>query len=118
MKRQRIRLHGSDFAALRELAKTASWLEIGGRAAGWQGQVVPRGFKTQREMNEQGLGRTHWIGMPDWAKGWGMNRAQIRATLEKAIAGKPLGSKQIRLIKSMLQEHGEIYGSRTEPCPF
>ena len=118
MKHQRIRLHGADFATLRAMAKQAYWHETGGKAAGWQGQITPKGFKSQAQMNEEGRGRTHWVGMPEWAQGFGMNKAQIRATLERAIAGKPLGAKQIRLVRSMLHEHAEMYGSCDTPCPF
>jgi len=48
------------------------------------------------------IGRTSWVGMPEWARGFGMNREEIRTAVEKAIAGKPLGSKQEQLIQTML----------------
>lgn len=114
--RRRVRLRGPDFATLRAMARTAVWAEIGGKAAGWTGQYNPLGAKSQRQMNEEGEGRTHWVGMPDFARGLGMSRAQIKATVEKAIAGKPLGEKQRRLITAMLAE----FDSATKPqdCPF
>ena len=112
--RQTFQIMVSDHAILRDMAKQAVWQEIGGRGAGWQGQTVPKGFKTQRELNEAGLGRTHWVGMPEWARGSGMNREQICAAVEKAIKGKRLGAKQLAILKAMLYELGD---SRYSPAP-
>ncbi len=111
--RIRMRILGADHAELRRMARAAVWAEIGGKGAGWQGQTNPHGFKSQREMNAEGAGRTNWVGMPEWARGLGMSRAQIFATVAKAIAGKPLGSKQRQLMAAMLAEIGG-----REDCPF
>lgn len=112
----RVRLKGADFAILRAMARTAVWAEQGGKGTGWRSQFNPKGYTDQRQMNEQGQGRTHWVGMPEWAQGFGMDRAAIKRTIEKAIAGKPLGEKQRRLISAMLAEFASA--SRPEDCPF
>jgi hypothetical protein len=100
----RVRLHGSDFRTLRQMAKAANWSERGGRAIREAGDYQTGG---------QVIGRTVWVGMPEWAQGFGWDSAMIKAIVEKAIAGKPLGEKQRRLIASMLHEIGG-----REPCPF
>lgn len=97
----------ADKKAMRAMAKTAVWAEVGGRAAGHAEQnerLAQRlGFtKSQRQINEEGNGRTHWVGMPEWAQGFGMNRDEITAAVEKAIAGERLGSKQRDLLQSMI----------------
>ena len=93
-----------DCAALRAMAKTAVWQEVGGRAAGasndWDAKRL--GLRDQRELNEEGIGRTHWVGMPEWAQGFGMNREEITAAVEKAINGERIGSKQRNLLQSMI----------------
>jgi hypothetical protein len=59
--------------------------------------------KSQRQMNEEGNGRTVWVGMPEWAKGFD----GIAETVEKAIAGGTLGRRQRLLLQVMLQEAAE-----------
>lgn len=100
----RVRLRGPDFATLRAMAKTAVWQERGGRAIREAGQYQTGGAV---------VGRTVWVGMPDWAEGFGWDAPRIKAIVEKAIAGKPLGQKQRRLIAAMLAEVGG-----REECPF
>ena len=89
---------------LRDLARTAGVIEYGGRGAGWQGQVLPRGVKSQREMNAAGVGRTVWV-MEKWSKGY--SRMRVTQIVEKAIEGKrKLGKRQAALIEAMLEELG------------
>jgi hypothetical protein len=85
------------------MADSAVWLERGGRGTGFAGQVNKHGFKTQEEMNDAGMGRTQWVGMPEWARGSGYNRAQIQAIVEKGLAGRYLGKRQ-RLLFNVMRE--------------
>ena len=71
--------------------------------AGYAGAVNPYGYKTQEELNQAGMGRTHWVGMPEWARGSGYDRAQIVAIVERGIAGKRLGKRQ-RLLFQVMRE--------------
>lgn len=98
----------ADAKMLRDMAQSATWVERGGMGTGYAGQVNPRGFKRQEEINESGAGRTHWLGMPEWARGFGMDRDAIKATVEKAIAGEHLGRKQALLVQSMLEVVAQI----------
>lgn len=80
---------------LRVMADCSGWLEVGGRAI-----REPSDYQTGGDV----VGRTVWFGKPDWARGFG-NVAQIRAIVEKAIAGKRKLCKQQRLlIEAMLYE--------------
>lgn len=122
--RHNLTIAAAEHDPLRHMASRAVWLEVGGRAAGWQGQITPRGFKTQRQLNEQGTGRTHWVGMPEWARGLAMNRAAIQNAVEKAIAGEWLGKRQTLCLRIMLAEirGNDLPASPEEhnasDCPF
>jgi len=93
-----------DFPILRDMAESATWAEVGGRAVGAMNDFEERalGVRTREEMNAEGQGRTRWIGMPQWARGFGMNRDAIRNAVERAIHGERLGKKQARLVQAML----------------
>jgi 2'-5' RNA ligase len=98
---------------LRKMAESAVWFEEGGKAAG--GQYIPGVTrKSQQELNEAGEGRTQWVGMPDWARGFGMNKADFQAAVEKAIAGQPLGKKQRQAVQAMMDEVKEYRAFKAE----
>lgn len=84
-----------DAELLRIMAANSGWSEIGGRAIReWSD------FQTGGDV----IGRTQWVGKPQWAKGFGTVK-QIGATVEKAIAGKrKLCKQQKLLIDAMLYE--------------
>src|ERR1051325_6343499 len=72
----------ADAKTLRDMAQSAVWLERGGRAIGARSAFEEsRGVKSREEMQS----RTQWLGMPEWARGFGMDRGAIGATVEKAI---------------------------------
>lgn len=80
---------------LRIMAANSGWSEIGGRAI-----REPSDFQTGGAV----IGRTVWVGKPEWARGFGNVKA-ITATVEKAIAGKRKLCKQQRLLlDAMLYE--------------
>jgi hypothetical protein len=85
-------LSAHDCVVLREMAKHSGWVERGGlairKASAYQsgGEVI---------------GRTSWVGQPEWARGFGYSKAEIQAITEKAIAGKRLGRKQRLLFQAM-----------------
>ena len=93
-----------DKAALRDMARHSGWQEVGGMGTGARSAFERSlGVKSQEEMNEAGMGRTHWVGQPEWARGFGMNPAEILAAVDKAIAGERLGSKQREIVQAMLE---------------
>jgi hypothetical protein len=96
---------------MRIMAANSGHLERGGLAAGSQSQVPIKGAKSQAEMNEEGTGRTVWVGQPPWASGLGMSVKQIETAVDKAIRGKHLGKKQRTVVEAMLQE---LHDMRTE----
>lgn len=75
---------------LRVMAANSGWIERGGRVV--------------RNLEGDAVGRTHWIGQPEWARGFGMNQPEIVSTVEKAIAGQRLGKLQALLLEAMLEE--------------
>jgi hypothetical protein len=91
------------------MARHSGWQERGGRAIREAGDYQTGGAV---------IGRTVWVGMPAWAQGFGMDKRTIRATVEKAIAGKPLGRQQHALIQSMLAAIADVDGARGGACPF
>jgi hypothetical protein len=83
---------------LRVMAANSGHLEIGGKAVH---KYDPRGMQFEHEV----IGRTRWIGQPEWARSCGMTSAQIIAAVEKAITGKrKLCKRQALLIEGMLFE--------------
>lgn len=78
---------------LRLLADNSGWIERGGMAVREQSDYLTGGDV---------VGRTHWVGQPEWAKGYGYDKAEIQNIAEKAIAGQRLGAKQVLLFQSML----------------
>lgn len=98
----RRRFTQSEREMLRLMAKNSGWLEVGGRAVREQSD-----YQTGGDV----IGRTQWIGKPDWAKastGANMTQAEISRAVELAIAGKPLGRKQKILVEGMLAELAEF----------
>lgn len=83
-----------DKSTLREMAKHSGWVERGGLAIRKASK-----FQTGGEV----IGRTSWVGQPEWARGFGYSKAEIQAIVEKRIAGKRLGKKQKLLIDVMLE---------------
>ena len=110
------RFTSREVSMLRDMAKSAVWAEVGGKGAGWQGQVS-HGFKSQRDLNEEGNGRTQWVGMPEWARGLDMNREAIQAAVEKAIAGETLGKRQRLAVQVMMDAMAEN-SAAADKCPF
>ena len=105
-----------DHEMLRDMAAKAIWFEEGGKGTGAATRFIQdrTGAKSQREMNEEGAGRTSWVGMPEWARGLDANREQITTAVEKAIAGKKLGAKQQRIVNAMLREIDELAAAKQE----
>jgi hypothetical protein len=95
----------ADVEALRLMAANCEHLEIGGRAMREQSDYATGGDV---------VGRTAWIGKPEWAEGWDMSGDEIRAAVEKAIAGDRLGHRQEALIKAMQEE---IQSTRANLAP-
>lgn len=95
---------------LRCMAVNSGWEEVGGRAIREQSD-----YQTGGDV----IGRTVWLGKPDWAKGFGKVE-EIQATVEKAIAGETLWPKQKLLIEAMLQEIEDMRDASESPedCPF
>ncbi len=87
-----------DQRILRSMAESAVWVEKGGKAIREQAD-----YQTGGDV----IGRTSWLGMPEWAQGFGYDREQIKAVVEKAIAGKRLAPKQTILIQAMLDAMAE-----------
>ena len=90
---------------LRIMAEHSGWLERGGMAI--------------REVSDHQtggdvIGRTQWIGQPEWAHGFGYEKAEIQIIVEKAIAGQRLGSKQVLLFQAML----DALADAQAPAPF
>lgn len=83
---------------LREMARHAVWLERGGLAMRERSKYQTGGAV---------VGRTIWAGMPEWARGFGYDRAAIVAITEKAIAGARLGKRQRLLLQAMLDTIAE-----------
>jgi len=82
------------------MVKNSGWSEIGGRAVR---EYDERGTQFQDSV----IGRTQWVGKPDWAKsstGANMTQDEISRAVELAIAGKPLGRKQRILVEGMIDE--------------
>ena len=50
------------------------------------------------------VGRTSWVGRPDWARGFTYSPAELLAIVEKAIAGRHLGRLQRAIMDAMLEE--------------
>lgn len=102
----------ADCAALRIMAANCGWIEQGGKGMGGSdrasyyvaGKLIRPAGKTQQELNDEGNGRTQWVGQPEWAQGFDMNPEEIRAAVEKAIAGQRLGPRQRLLIQGMYEE--------------
>lgn len=97
------------YEALRSMAQQAVWIERGGRAIREASE-----YQTGGDV----IGRTSWIGMPEWARGFGYDRAAIVAAVEKAIAGEWLGDKQEILIRAMLDEIAGPRNQQPEPAPW
>lgn len=94
-----------DREILRTMAAESGWIEQGGRAVGAMTPFDERlGDKTRAEMTAAGMGRTKWIGKLEWARGFGYSVPEMKAIVEKAIAGKPLGSKQRLAVQAMLDD--------------
>lgn len=113
------RFSEQDKADMRRMARESGWAEFGGKAAGGNetlghsvgGHWLTPSGKSQRELNEDGQGRTKWIGQPEWARGFGMSPEEIGHAVEKAIAGERLGSKQREVLQSMIDA---LYEQRAE----
>lgn len=98
------RFSDQDKRDLRDMARHSGWQEVGGMGTGARTAFEARhGVKTQEEMNALGMGRTHWLGQPEWARGFGMNPAEILAAVDKAIAGERLGPKQREIVQAMME---------------
>lgn len=93
-------LSDSDRRTLRSMAEHSGWIERGGLA-------IREASKYQTGGDV--IGRTSWVGQPEWARGFGYGKAEIKAIVEKAIAGKRLGSKQKLLFRGMLEVLAESY---------
>lgn len=85
----------STHTALRSMAQQSGWIERGGRAI-----REAADYQTGGDV----IGRTSWIGMPEWAQGFGYDKAAIVAIVDKAIAGEWLGRKEQILVRAMLEE--------------
>jgi hypothetical protein len=96
--RQGMFLSDQDQRILRSMAESAVWIEKGGEAIREASK-----YQTGGEV----VGRTVWAGMPDWAQGFGYDREQIKAIVEKAIKGERLASKQTTLFQAMLDSLSE-----------
>lgn len=106
------RFSAQDQADMRRMANESGWQEIGGRGTGAGSYALERlGVRSAAEMNEAGLGRTVWLGQPEWARGFGMSPVEIGHAVEKAIAGERLGSKQREVVQSMIDA---LYEQRAE----
>lgn len=88
-----------DCQLLRIMAEHSGWVEQGGNAI--------RKAHPMNPLYGDVIGRTHWVGRPDWVRGWGMNTPQIKLTVEKAIAGKRLGRRQRAVFQTMLEVMAE-----------
>jgi hypothetical protein len=77
---------------LRLMAVNSGWLETGGRVV--------------RNLAGDAVGRTRWVGRPDWARGFPYSPDQLLAIVEKAIAGGRLGKMQHAILGAMLAERG------------
>jgi hypothetical protein len=104
--RQGMFLSEEDQRILRNMAEHSGWVEKGGRAIREASEYQAGG---------EVIGRTSWIGQPEWARGFGYNKAEIQAIVEKAIAGQRLASKQTLLIQAMLDVLAE---SKATVIPF
>ena len=78
---------------LRCMAEHSGWIERGGLAI-----REASDYQTGGDV----IGRTQWIGQPEWASGFGYGKAEIQNVVEKAIAGQRLASKQTVLFQVML----------------
>lgn len=107
----RLYRHGMTFSeqdatVLRSMAEHSGWIERGGMAI----RELSK-YQTGGDV----IGRTQWIGQPEWARGFGYSRDDIQAIVEKAIAGEALGTKQTLLMQAMLDVMAE---SQAQPIPF
>ena len=100
------RFSDQDKRDLRDMAKHSGWQEVGGQA------IRQRDDLTGLEFSGDVIGRTSWVGQPEWAKGFGMSPADISQAVEKAIAGERLGSKQREIVQSMIEA---LYDERAQP---
>lgn len=82
----------ADRHVLREMARHSGWIERGGRAI-----RAPSKYQAGGDV----IGRTQWVGQPQWARGFGYSKADIEAITERGIAGKRLGRKQRLLFQTM-----------------
>lgn len=96
--RQGMFLSEQDQRILRSMAESAVWVERGGEAI-----REASDYQTGGDV----IGRTVWAGMPEWAQGFGYDREQIKAIVEKAIKGEKLASKQTILFQAMLDSLAE-----------
>jgi hypothetical protein len=96
--RQGMPFSNEDQRILRSMAESAVWIEKGGEAIREASRYQAGGDV---------VGRTSWLGMPEWAKGFGYDREQIKAIVEKAITGNKLAAKQTVLIQAMLDTMAE-----------
>jgi hypothetical protein len=95
-----MQLSEDDSGILRDMAEHSGWVERGGLAIGARTSFdESRGIKSRAEMQA----RTSWVGQPEWARGFGYDKPEIMATVEKAIARERLGSKQALLIQVMVE---------------
>ncbi|MGH8744721.1 MAG: hypothetical protein ACREUY_10635, partial [Burkholderiales bacterium] len=85
---------------LRTMAEHSGVLEYGGLAI--------REYNAMNPLYGDVIGRTAWIGQPEWARGFGMSKDKIKQMVEKAIAGKRLGKRQAALLDVMLAEIASI----------
>lgn len=62
------------------------------------------------------IGRTAWVGQPQWAQGLGLNRAQLKRAVERHLAGKRLGILQRTAIEAMQAELIDMKLERNSPA--
>lgn len=83
-------------AGLQAMKDETGWAQVGGRI-------------TRDPDTEQVTGRTSWIPNADWWPGRpkGLNEKQIRAAVDKALAGEPLSKRERAMVDFMTQVHDE-----------
>jgi hypothetical protein len=82
-------------AMLRLMAEHSGHIERGGLAIREAGSYQTGGAV---------IGRTVWTGQPEWARGFNMNREEIKTAVEKAIARRALGRRQQAMLSAMLED--------------
>lgn len=82
---------------------------------------LERGGLAMREASEHCtggdvIGRTAWVGQPEWAQGLGLNRAQLKRAVERHLAGKRLGILQRTAVEAMQAELLDMKLERNSPA--